>query len=86
MCAEIPQKVAAKKGSFKLSKKQFFHTLRKHRKTFAGAKVQQKNDMCKEMPYFFEQKDETRAWRVVISARPYLLCKQGILRNYVRSI
>ena len=53
--------VAAIKRSFKLSKKQFFHTLRKHRKTFAGAKVQQKNDMCKEMPYFFEQKDETRA-------------------------
>ena len=36
--------------------KQFFHTLRKHRKTFAGAKVQQKNDMCKEMPIFLSIK------------------------------
>ena len=54
MCAEIPKKVAAQKGAFKLSQKQFFHTLRKHRKTFAGAKVQQKNDMCKEMPLFVQ--------------------------------
>ena len=52
MCAEIPQKVAAQKGAFKLSNKLFFHTLRKYRKTFAAAKVQQKNDMCKELPYF----------------------------------
>ncbi len=56
MSTEIPQKVAAKKGSFKLSKKQFFHTLRKHRKTFAAAKVQQKNDMCKEMPIFLSKR------------------------------
>ena len=48
MCAEIPQKVAAQKGAFKLSNKLFFHTLRKYRKTFAAAKVQQKDEMCKE--------------------------------------
>ena len=35
MPAEIPQKVAAQKGAFKLSNKLFFHTLRKYRKTFA---------------------------------------------------
>ena len=38
-----------------MSQKQFFHTLRKYRKTFAGAKVQQKNDMCKETPRKKEQ-------------------------------
>ena len=45
---------ALKKRAIKLSQKQFFHTLRKHRKTFAAAKVQQKNDMCKELPRLFQ--------------------------------
>ena len=49
--------------------KQFFHTLRKHRKTFAGAKVQQKNDMCKKMPIFLSKRTRREGERIVRAKR-----------------
>ena len=34
----------------------FYVGKRRGYKTFAGAKVQQKNDMCKKMPYFLSKR------------------------------